>query len=113
MSRAILITSIVAAAIIVILVVVDIYFAIDNIKGNTWSEILRFWGARIKIIPFAWGFLGGHFFHPAWPSLQQPMGIAVLVWLGVVVQIASMGINLPMLSYLCAGIMAGIFCWPV
>jgi hypothetical protein len=113
MSRPILITSIAAIIITLAIIGVDVWFAVDKIKGNTWSEVIRFWGQRQKLLPFAWGMLAGHFFHPSWPHLSQPNGIALLLWLGVVMQILSVASPLPMFFYLFAGVAAGVFCWPV
>jgi hypothetical protein len=114
MTRPILITTIFAIFLLLMIIGIDIYFAVDKIKGNTWSEIIRLWGEKYKLIPFAWGMLAGHFFHPTiWPHFSHPNGIAVLLWVAVVMQILSSVSPLPMLIYLGIGTVAGIFCWPV
>jgi len=50
MSPAILVTSVVAAVVTLALIGVDIYWAADHVRGNTLSEVLRYWGERYKLI---------------------------------------------------------------
>ena len=71
----------------------DIYFALDGVAGNTWSEMIRKLGSVLVFIPWAWGGLGGHFFHPNWkPVLQSPNNFAALIWLSVAVSVIGVSI---------------------
>lgn len=107
-------TSVLAAVIVAALVAVDVLFAVDHVAGNTWSEVIRFWGARVALLPFAWGMLGLHFFHPEkmW-HLDRGPGIAVLAWSAVVCQIVGMAFPIPMMTWFIVGAIAGALCWPV
>ena len=71
----------------------DIYFALDSVAGNTWSEMIRKLGSVLVFVPWAWGGLGGHFFHPNWkPALQSPNNFVVIIWLSVAVSIIGVSI---------------------
>lgn len=71
---------------IAITIGLDIYFAVDGVKGNTWSEMMHKMAFISTFIPWAWGILAGHFFNPEWqPLLKQPAGIALLIWLSILV----------------------------
>lgn len=104
-----------AAVITLALIVVDIVFATDRVRGNTWSEVIHHWGGKVPVIPWTWGVLLGHFFGrgmvPA-PFTAQA-GIALLVWATVVVQLVGMSLGVhPLISGL-IGIVAGAVCWAV
>jgi hypothetical protein len=72
--------------IITVAIGLDVYLALDGIKGNTWSEMIRSMGFVSTFIPWVWGVLSGHFFHPNWqPWLKQPGGVAVLIWLSFLI----------------------------
>jgi hypothetical protein len=113
MTPAMLITSIVAIAVTLALIGVDIYWAADGIKGNTISEVIRFSAERFKLIPFAWGILGGHFFHPNTWHLPSSQGVATMIWCAMSVEMLSLGTTMPMFCYLVLGVIAGMICWPV
>lgn len=67
-----------------VIIGLDVYFATDAIKGDTWSEMIRKLSHLTTLIPWAWGVLAGHFFHPNLkPLLKFPNNIALLVWLTV------------------------------
>jgi hypothetical protein len=86
------------------------------VDHNTVSEVLRFWGQSLKIIPFSWGVLAGHFFHLDSLNLHplQPAGVIILIWLAFVAELSSLVVpQAPMFLYLVLGIVAGMLCWPV
>jgi hypothetical protein len=59
---------------------IDVYLALDGLKGNTWSEMIRSMAYVSTFIPWVWGVLAGHFFHPEWqPWLKLPAGMALLI----------------------------------
>jgi hypothetical protein len=113
MTPAMLVTSIVAIIVTLALIGIDIVWAADGIKGNTISEVIRFWAERLKLIPFAWGGLGLHFFHGDWWSLPRSQGIPVLLWCSVVAEIVSLITPLPMYCYFVFGAVVWAICWPV
>jgi hypothetical protein len=113
MTPAMLITSIVAIAVTMALIGIDIVWAVDGIKGNTISEVIRYGAERFKLISFAFGVLCGHFFHfDSW-HLPASQGIPVLLWCAVVAEIVSLSTPTPMFCYLVFGVAVGMFCWPV
>jgi hypothetical protein len=113
MTPASIITSIAAAAVTLALIGIDIIWATDAVKGNTLSEVIRFWAERYKIIAFAWGGLGAHFFHGDWWSLPRSAGIPVLLWCAFVVEILSLSTSLPTYVYFVFGVVVWAICWPV
>jgi hypothetical protein len=100
----------------------DIYFVLDGIKGNTWSEMIRKLGFILTFIPWAWGGLGGHFFHPNWKQIiQSPGNIAMMVWLSVVVTMIGGAVMksgwsyahwVPFITFFVAAVVIGKL-WPV
>ena len=101
----------------------DIFFAIDKVGGNTWSEIIRCFAESTPMIPWICGVLSGHFFWPAAigkyiPLLGQPNSIALLIWTGCIVGIIGLGLIksgmvFPLwLAFIIGGI-GGMFLWPV
>ena len=70
-----------------IIIGIDIYLAADTIRGNTWSEMIRTFSFKSPFGPWAWGGLGGHFFHQWIPKLplEHPSNVALLVWLSLLV----------------------------
>lgn len=113
MHPAILATSIAAAIVTLLLIGIDIVWALDSIKGNTWSEVIRFWTLRYPIIAYCWGGLGGHFFHGDWLALAPRLGVLILVWSACVVQIISMWLPIPSYVYFIVGAIVWALCWPV
>jgi hypothetical protein len=113
MSPSVLVTSLVAAAAVVVLVGIDVVWAADGIKGNTISEVMRFWAQSIKLIPLAFGVLGGHFFHLDLWSLPRVPGVPIMIWLAFVAEIVSLATPVPMFCYFVFGVVVGCICWPV
>lgn len=64
------ITAIVLIVVGVGLVAIDIPLALNDVSGDTISEVLRYAGRRVPVIPYAWGVLGGHF----WAGVDTGMG---------------------------------------
>lgn len=102
------------------LIGVDIYLAADNVKDNTWSEIIRAWSKHTPIIPWICGVLTGHFFHPteAKAILGQPSSVALLIWITAVVGIFGISflrfnMPIPAWSVLIPAFIAGWLLWPV
>jgi hypothetical protein len=119
MSISIVLGLIIVAAIIGL----DIFFAIDKVSGNTWSEIIRHFAKSTPIVPWICGVLSGHFFWPAAlgkyiPLLGQPSSIALLIWIGCILGIIGLGLTksgimFPLWLAFIIGGAGGIFLWPV
>lgn len=101
----------------------DILFAVDQVKGNTWSEIIRFFAKTTPMVPWICGVLSGHFFWPAAlgkyiPLLGQPSSIALLIWTGCTLGIIGLGLTktgmiFPLWIAFIIGIVGGVLLWPV
>ena len=104
-----------------LLVGVDIYLAMDKLPGNTWSEILRRWAVATPLIPWIYGVLGGHFYHPIEnlePILSKPGNIELLVWLTILVGMVGLGLlraGNPVSPWVgvVPGFVVGALLWPV
>lgn len=112
--------AIVGFAIIAIIIGIDVYLAVDSIKGNTWSEMVRALSFKTPLAPWAWGGLGGHFFHQWLPKLLHGHGanIAVLVWISAAVMLAghvmySKGTPMPPTIVFFAAFFVWGMLWPV
>ena len=100
----------------------DVYFLLDGVKGNTWSEIIRKLGFILVLVPWIWGGLGGHFHHPNWkPIIQPPGNIALLIWFSLLVTIVGGAIMksswpyahwVPFITFFIAAVVVGKL-WPV
>jgi hypothetical protein len=106
-------TSIVAAVVTAVLVGIDIVWASNHVVGDTLSEVIRYWAGRFPLVAFAWGGLGGHFFHGDWWAFQRTPGIAILLWCAALTEGLSLSISLPMYVYFVFGAVVWAFCWPV
>ena len=108
---------------IAVLIGLDIWFAVDKIDYNTWSEIIRKWAKATPVIPWICGVLSGHFFWPmnwkSWlPLMERPGGIALMIWTGCVVGIIGLGltksnISFPLWLAFLIGAAGGLLLWPV
>ena len=114
MSPAMMVTAIAGLVGIVAYIGIDVYWAADHVPGNTLSEVLRFVSRYAKLLPFAGGVLGGHFWHldDVW-SLPRNQGIPLMIWLVFVALITSLSSPTPMFVYFLVGIAVGCICWPV
>jgi hypothetical protein len=114
-------TIIVGISLLSVLIGLDFYLAFDGMKGNTWSEILRSWGAKNALTPWIWCGLAGHFFHwskQSRPILHPPSNIALLVWLTALVFVVSVAMTragMPIPSWVVAPVafVAWAILWPV
>jgi hypothetical protein len=104
-----------------ILIGLDIYLAADGVEGNTWSEILRQWSVITPVVPFIYGVLGGHFYHPVDgldPIVDTPGNIALLVWVTVLIGVIGIlttkhDVEIAPWIPVIPGFIAGCFLWPV
>ena len=109
-------------SIISLLIGLDIWFAVDKIPGNTWSEMIRSMAFFTTFIPWVCGILSGHFFHPGWQqAFERPTNFAVLIWLSMATSIVGFAILrsnfqynnwVPMITFLIA-VFVGAKLWPV
>ena len=112
--------AILGLTILAIVIGIDIYLAADTIKGNTWSEMVRAFSFKSPFAPWAWGGLGGHFFHqwiPKFP-LAHDANIALLVWLSALVMVVGhslymKGTYLPPFAVLFVSTFIWSTLWPV
>ncbi len=103
-------------AIIVILIVWDIFLAVDGIGGNTWSELLRNAGLATPVVPWLGGVVMGHWFHPfehAEPLITPPGNALALVALTLLVVLVGFATNVPTWVPVPLGGAAGAVLWPV
>jgi hypothetical protein len=72
----------------VALIAFDIVVASDKVRGNTISEIIRYFSGKLIVIPAGWMTLGGHFFSffESWRTpgiitlcVLVPYGLALLI----------------------------------
>ena len=106
-------------AILVIIIVVDLYLAFNNIQEDTISEVLQNWAyRRFFVITWAWGVLAGHLFLTrANPLFNSPNPITVLLGLTAVILLAGL-FNTTILALpaqvvlLILGVIAGYLLWP-
>lgn len=113
----------IGCALIGVIIILDIFLAIDAVSGNTWSEIIRHLAKSTPLIPFVCGVLSGHFFWPAAlkeniPLLDQPNSIALLIWIACITGIVGLGLTkngmmFPLwIAFLIGGV-GGTLLWPV
>jgi len=116
---AISVVIIIGCVILGVLIGLDIWFSVDDIKNNTWSEIIHSWATFTPIVPFVCGVLSGHFFHPNVKALLgQPNSIALLVWSACLISMVGFAlynhhITIPLWIVFQVGFVAGVFLWPV
>ena len=106
------------------LVVFDVIGRHDSKWGNTPREVLRhlldrFHGTCwIGLIPFAFGVLAGHFFHP-WGQplfwLKLPVSIGICLATGILLSLVRRytPIKLSYAALLICGVATGVVVWPV
>lgn len=76
-------TSIVMVVFVSLLIVWDIFVAVDGVAGDTISEIFLFVLSKHPIIPASWGVLSGHFFGKFKRRLSAVQIIVVLASVAV------------------------------
>lgn len=112
---------IIGVTFIVGIIGLDIWWAVDDRPGNTWSEIIRVWGRATPLVPWACGVLSGHFFHPVdglAPLFGQPTSVAVLIWLTWGVGVAGLALSgsghpVPPWAAFLPAMVVGAALWPV
>lgn len=114
-----MINAIVGIFLIIAFLGYDVHLALDGVPGNTWSEIARKFGTISTVLPFIWGILAGHFFHP--DSLRSPFnptsGFLLLLWVTLFVGLVgilcrSFWHSVPPWLPLVPGFVAGWLLWP-
>ena len=104
----------------VALIAVDVPSAIDDIEGNTFSELLRAGGTQTTIFPWTLAIFAGRWFHPA--DGFDPLGVvgAVILMVLTFVVVAGDGVlrhyadvAVPSWIVVAAGVVAGAVLWPV
>lgn len=111
----------IGVSLLVVLIGLDVYLAVDGVKGNTWSEILRSWGQSNGLAAWIWCGLAGHYWHwmeKSKPVIKQPGNIALLVWLTILVYIVTTaatrsGIPIPSWSIAPIAFVVWALLWPV
>lgn len=107
--------------IVAILIVIDIWLAIDNVPGNTWSEILRDLSKRTLFVPWSLGVLLGHWFHPSNDLRPVLGGASIWVLIGVSTVLTIIGLvfclsrkyHIPAWPWALGGTITGSILWPV
>lgn len=100
------------------LILWDIALAMDDIEGNTWSEVTRVAGERFPVIPFMLGALVGHLFHPFGPDRCHVPHDAARTSLSALCLVFALGgafgVPLPGSSTvnMALGLLAGAALWP-
>lgn len=101
-----------------VLIAWDVLLAIDDIEGNTWSEVIRAAGHAYPVVPFMLAALVGHLFHPFdGPPLRIPRAVARVVLTLLIFGYAVAGVSdvaLPgtSLGHMLGGLLAGAILWP-
>lgn len=110
--------------IMILLGIWDIFLVTDKVKSNTISWRTRKNGKRTLLIPFYFGVLGGHFFHPfsdayvnslSWISTVVGLGVGTAISL-LVSFLASRKPSLRnklVFGFFLGGIVMGLIVWPV
>ncbi len=112
--------TIVGAALFIMLIVLDIWGANDDLPGNTVSEWVRSLSRYTAVVPWALGVLHGHWFHPidgldplfGARSTWVLIGLSLAVLVGRVVLRNLDGLWRPWL-WAALGALAGTLLWPV
>ena len=107
---------IVMGVLIAALIIADIDLARDDIDDNTWSELVRLAGDRTIGVPWLFGLVMGHWFHPSddLKPIVDPPGNALVVLLSTAV-ITALGLlmSLPMWLAFIAAAPVGAYLWPM
>jgi len=97
----------------------NIYLTFDNNPSNSFSEIARSTSRTMPILPWIYGFIGGHWFHPGLvPALGFWTGFLVILLITITIQIVASQLYPQGISYqtmtttFIAGIAAGMVLWP-
>ena len=102
-----------------VIVVVDLFLAMNDVRGDTISEVLKAWAyQRFFVLAWAWGVLAGHLFVTRESALlSAPWNIWLL--LGLTAALLAVGLGYKPLVpvpaqvvLLLAGAAAGHYLWP-
>ncbi len=100
----------------VVLIVIDIFLAVDDVAGNTWSELLRSAAKRTPVVPWLGGLVMGHWFHPydrAEPWIDPPGNWMVTLLLTLLVAVLGFFVVVPPWVPVPMGAVLGALLWPV
>jgi hypothetical protein len=113
-------------ALVFLLALYDVRLALDNIDGNTWSELMRSYGQRHLVLPWLCGVLVGHLFHhkdnlKPLGNLDSQSAYTLIFWLSAIFLVISVGMHylsrsVPdyvMTIVALLGFLAGHFVWPI
>lgn len=64
-------------------VITDVYLALNDREGDTYSEIFNVWAYQFAVLPAFWGVLSGHWFF-TFGVPRPPNGLAYLLVIGAV-----------------------------
>lgn len=104
------------AVVVAALIVIDIFLATDPVKGNTWSELLRAAAENTPVVPWLWGLIMGHWFHPndeQRPLIRPPVNALVLLALSLLVLLIGSGLTVSPWVPLVLALPIGALVWPV
>lgn len=112
--------TVIGGVLFVALIVVDLWGASDTLPGNTVSEWIRSLSRRAAVVPWGFGVLNGHWFHPDddLSPLFGSNGTWVLIGLSVILLVARLVFRQPerlWRPWIWAGLGAvgGTLLWPV
>jgi hypothetical protein len=106
--------------IFIVLVAWDVWLALDAVASNTWSEQMRIASGGKPVLPWLFGVILGHLFHPAdglAPVMEKDAALTILSMATVVAFVVgafgllSLSETLVALTMLC-GVAAGVLLWP-
>ncbi len=106
--------------IVVLIIVVDLFLNLNDVKEDTISEVLQNWAySRFFVITWAWGVVAGHLFVArANPLFSSPSPILVLLGLTLAILVTGLLykniVTVPtQVILLILGTIAGHLLWPV
>jgi hypothetical protein len=104
-----------------VLIIVDIWLAVDRTVGNTWSELLREASRHTLFVPWSLGVLMGHWFHPGDDFAPLVGGASIWILMGLSAVLVALGLVLrfvykyepPAWPWVFGGMVVGALLWPV
>jgi hypothetical protein len=102
-----------------VIVAVDLFLALNDVKGDTISEVIKGWAyRRFFVLSWAWGVLAGHLFLTRNAAvIATPWNIWLLLGLSVLLVAVGIGykgmVGVPIqAALLVLGVAAGYLLWP-
>ncbi len=102
-----------------VMVVWDVFLALDAVDGNTWSEVMRAASVGNPVLPWLFGILIGHLYHhrddlaPIFDSDAAESVLMLLTLLLIVAGFVFNGLDGWQVTVMAlAGIAAGYLLWP-